>query len=332
MNTIMLANNIRQKAIVMALVSGNRRTIKAEELTARSAMGSKKNLLFSISSFYNIIKLNTMKLTIKTTLSLYFCFSFLIAQTGGDNYKVFNKLLNETDIEEHYSVSEIRKIFENPRLKQEPGVLERFNKKPEKIKTYKQYRGIFMTDQRLDGGVDFYFQHKELLNKIMIEFDIDPLILVTIIGIETNYGKRYAEYSVLNSLYTQAINLPKRASWATKEIADLLLYSKNQSSNPFELQGSYAGAFGYGQFIPSSFNRLSIDYNQDGKKDAYDWEDVLGSIAYYLTENGYPENNYNFSFRSPIWRSIRTYNRSDKYANTIIDFRNELSKKVFLSN
>ena len=109
------------------------------------------------------------------------------------------------------------------------------------------------------------------------------------------------------------------------------MYSKEQNINPFETRGSYAGAFGYGQFIPSSFNRLSIDYNQDGTKDPYNWEDVLGSIAHYLTENGYPKNSYNFSFRSPAWRSIRTYNRSDKYANTVIDFRNELSKKVFLS-
>ena len=176
-----------------------------------------------------------------------------------------------------------------------------------------------------------YFENKEMLNKIMLEFDIDPLILVTIVGIETNYGKKYAEYSVFNSLYTQIVNLPKRSSWATKELFHLLLYTKDQNISPFQLEGSYAGAFGYGQFIPSSFNKLSIDYNKDGKKDPYDWEDVLGSIAYYLTQNGYPKNDYNFSFRSPIWRSIRTYNRSDKYANTIIDFRNELSKKVFLS-
>ena len=85
------------------------------------------------------------------------------------------------------------------------------------------------------------------------------------------------------------------------------------------------------RFIPSSFNKLSIDYSGDGKKDPYNWEDVLGSIAYYLTENGYPEDNHNFSFRSQIWRSIRTYNRSDKYANTVIDFRNELSRRIFLS-
>ena len=210
-------------------------------------------------------------------------------------------------------------------------ILQRFNKKPEKIKTYKQYKAIFFTEERLNGGVDFYFKNKDLLNKIMLEFDIDPLILVSIVGIETNYGKRYAEYTVFNSLYTQIVNLPKRATWATKELYHLLLYSKEQNINPFQLEGSYAGAFGYGQFIPSSFNKLSIDYSGDGKKDPYNWEDVLGSIAYYLTENGYPEDNHNFSFRSQVWRSIRTYNRSDKYANTVIDFRNELSRRIFLS-
>jgi membrane-bound lytic murein transglycosylase B len=272
-----------------------------------------------------------VKLTIKITLYIYFCFSIAVGQAPGENYKVFNRLLNETRIEDYYSVNEIRTIFENPRLKEEPAVLKRFSKKPEKIKTYKQYREIFVTEERLGGGVDFYFKNKEMLNKIMLEFDIDPLILVTIVGIETNYGKKYAEYSVFNSLYTQIVNLPKRSSWATKELFHLLLYTKDQNISPFQLEGSYAGAFGYGQFIPSSFNKLSIDYNKDGKKDPYDWEDVLGSIAYYLTQNGYPKNDYNFSFRSPIWRSIRTYNRSDKYANTIIDFRNELSKKVFLS-
>ena len=65
-------------------------------------------------------------------------------------------------------------------------------------------------------------------------------------------------------------------------------------------------------------------------KDPYSWEDVLGSIAFYLTENGYPKNNYNFSYKSKAWRGIRTYNRSDKYANIIIDLRNEIAKNNFL--
>tara|TARA_Y100000389_G_scaffold35956_1_gene30560 strand:- start:6030 stop:6851 length:822 start_codon:yes stop_codon:yes gene_type:complete len=272
-----------------------------------------------------------MKLTIKTTLYLYFSFALCMAQGEGENYKVFNRLIQETKIEEHYTINELRKFFENPLLKVEPEILERFNKKPEKIKTYKQYRKIFVTEKRLNSGVEFYYKNKKILNTIMVEFDIDPLILVTIIGVETNYGKKYAEYPVFNSLYTQIIHLPKRSTWATKELFEFLVYCKEQNIDPFELEGSYAGAFGYGQFIPSSFNRLSIDYNKDGKKDPYSWEDVLGSVAYYLKENGYPDNNFNFSFRSPVWRSIRTYNRSDKYANAVIDFRNELSKKVFLS-
>ena len=117
-----------------------------------------------------------MKLNIKTTLYLYFCFSVLFGQEKGTNYKVFNKLINETKIEEHYSINEIRTIFENPALKEEPEVLQRFKKKPEKIKTYKQYKAIFFTEERLNGGVDFYFQHKNLLNKIMLEFDILSLI------------------------------------------------------------------------------------------------------------------------------------------------------------
>ena len=132
-------------------------------------------------------------------------------------------------------------------------------------------------------------------------------------------------------MYTQVLNLPQRKVWATKELFELLVYCKQAGVDPFELQGSYAGAFGYGQFIPSSFRSLSIDYNQNGKKEPYDWEDVLGSIAHYLKENRYPDDYNNFSFRSKSWQAIRTYNRSDHYANTVIELRNEIAKQVFLS-
>ena len=162
------------------------------------------------------------------------------------------------------------------------------------------------------------------------EFEIDPIVLVAIVGVETNYGSKTTEFSVINSLYTQAVKMPKRSSWATKEIAELLSFCSENDIDPFSLEGSYAGAFGYGQFIPSSFNRLSIDYSRDGKKDPFDWEDVMGSIAFYLTENGYPKNDYNFTYKSKAWKSIRTYNRSDKYANIIIDLRNEIAKNIFL--
>ena len=176
----------------------------------------------------------------------------------------------------------------------------------------------------------FYKKNKTLIAKIAKEFEIDPIVLVAIVGVETNYGLKTADHSVINSLYTQAMKMPKRSNWATKEIAELLIFCSENEIDPFSLEGSYAGAFGYGQFIPSSFNKLSIDYNGDGIKDPYSWEDVLGSIAFYLTENGYPKNDYNFSYKSKAWRGIRTYNRSDKYANIIIDLRNEIARNIFL--
>ena len=275
-------------------------------------------------------KFNTMKRTIKTMIIVFCVFMPLFGQ-GGENYKAFNRLLRQTDIENFYTVNELRSLFEDPLLVESQEVLDRFKRKPEKNKTYKEYKNIFLTEERIEKGVSFYLENKELFKKIMKDFGIDPLIIVAIIGVETNYGTRFAEHPVFVSLYTQATSLPQRRLWATKEMFELLVYCKEEGIDPFSVEGSYAGAFGFGQFIPSSFNKLSIDYNQNGKKEPYGWEDVLGSVAHYLKENGYPESYYNFSFRSKAWHAIRTYNRSDHYANTVIEFRNELARQVFLS-
>ena len=275
-------------------------------------------------------KFNTMKRTIKTMI-IVFCFFVPLLGQGGENYKAFNRLLRQTDIESFYTINELRALFEDPLLLESEEVLDRFKRKPEKNKTYKEYKNIFLTEERIEKGVSFYLENKELFKKIMKDFGIDPLIIVAIIGVETNYGTRFAEHPVFVSLYTQATSLPQRRLWATKEMFELLVYCKEEGIDPFSVEGSYAGAFGFGQFIPSSFNKLSIDYNQNGKKEPYGWEDVLGSVAHYLKENGYPENYYNFSFRSKAWHAIRTYNRSDHYANTVIEFRNELARQVFLS-
>ena len=272
-----------------------------------------------------------MKLTIKTTAYILFSSTFLFAQETGKNYAVFNDLIRHTEIESFYTVNELRRVFENPEVQEIEDVLSRFKRKPEKTKSYKEYRAIFLNEKRINDGVQFFFDNKIIFKKIIQDFKIDPLIVVAIVGVETGYGEIHAEYSVFNSLYTQALNFPQRKVWATKELFELLVYCKETGVDPFALRGSYAGAFGYGQFIPSSFRHLSIDYNQNGKKEPYNWEDVLGSIAHYLKENKYPDDYNNFSFRSKSWQAIRTYNRSDPYANTIIELRNELAKQVFLS-
>ena len=268
-----------------------------------------------------------MKINHIAKLSIIFYATTLLA---ADKEHIIKKIVAHTKDQRTPSTEYILNTFEDKRLQVDEQVVERFKNKPEKIKTYEQYKKIFFNEQRINGGIDFYKKNKTLIAKVAREFEIDPIVLVAIVGVETNYGSKTTEFSVINSLYTQAIEMPKRSTWATKEIAELLIFCSENEIDPFSLEGSYAGAFGYGQFIPSSFNKLSIDYNNDGKKDPYNWEDVIGSIAFYLTENGYPKNDFNFTHKSKAWRAIRTYNRSDKYANVIIDLRNEIAKNIFL--
>ena len=268
-----------------------------------------------------------MKINLIAKLSIIF---YATALLGAEEDHIVKNVVAYTKNQKNLSTEYVLRTFEDKRLQVNKDVIERFKNKPERIKTYEQYKKIFFNEQRIIGGVNFYKKNKSLISQVAKEFEIDPIVLVAIIGVETNYGLKTTEFSVINSLYTQAVKMPKRSSWATKEIAELLIFCSENDIDPFSLEGSYAGAFGYGQFIPSSFNKLSIDYDKDGKKDPFGWHDVVGSIAFYLVENGYPKNDFNFTYKSKAWKAIRTYNRSDKYANIIIDLRNEIAKNIFL--
>jgi membrane-bound lytic murein transglycosylase B len=132
---------------------------------------------------------------------------------------------------------------------------------------------------------------------------------------------------VFNSLYTQIHEMPRRAKWASKELAEFIKYCFNDQLDPQEIGGSYAGAFGYGQFIPSSFNNYSVDFNEDGVRQPYDWPDVLGSIANYLRRNGYKPNSTNYEKDGDIWKSIYAYNHSDNYVMAVLELTSEIKKR-----
>ena len=141
-----------------------------------------------------------MKLTIKTTLYVFFSSVFLFSQETGKNYVVFNNLIRHTDIENFYTINELRRVFEGPEVQELEGVLFRFKQRPEKTKSYKEYKAIFLNEKRINDGARFFFDNKEILKKIIQDFKIDPLIVVAIVGVETSYGEIHAEYSVFNSL------------------------------------------------------------------------------------------------------------------------------------
>ena len=122
--------------------------------------------------------------------------------------------------------------------------------------------------------------------------------------------------------------MPKRAKWASTELASYIEYCYKDNIEPQSIEGSYAGAFGFGQFIPSSFNRYAIDFDSDGIRSPHEWPDVLASMANYLVKNGYSLGENNFSKDSPNWKSIFRYNPSENYVNVILDLRVQLMEVV----
>jgi len=221
----------------------------------------------------------------------------------------------------------VREAFTHSDIKIHTEIAERFAKPYEK-KTWDVYRKIFVKESRIFAGAKFYQENSDLINMVAGEYKVDPFIVVTIAGIESNYGAHHSQFSVFNSLYTQIHEMPRRAKWASKELAEFIKYCFNDQLDPQEIGGSYAGAFGFGQFIPSSFNRYSIDFNEDGVRQPYDWPDVLASIANYLRRNGYNPNSNNYDRDGDIWKSIYAYNHSDNYVMAVLELKNEIKNQT----
>ena len=221
----------------------------------------------------------------------------------------------------------IKKAFSHSKLEIHKEIADRFARPYEK-KTWVEYRKIFVKESRIASGAKFYKENKKLISEISDKYSMDPFIIVTIAGVESNYGVHHSRFSVFNSLYTQIQEMPRRSKWATKELAEFLKYCFNDKLDPQEIGGSYAGAFGFGQFIPSSFTRYSIDYNNNGVREPYSWPDVLGSIANYLRMNGYESDSNNYEEDGDIWKSIYAYNHSDNYVMAVLELTEEIRKRA----
>ncbi len=220
----------------------------------------------------------------------------------------------------------VRETFSRPEVARREKVIERFNA-PYEAKPYDQYRKIFITPGRIEGGVVFLREKRKLIDAVSRKYGVDPFLLVSLAGVESNYGNSHKEYSVFNALYTIAYNYPRRSSWAAGELAQFLSWCYKDSLDPFSIYGSYAGAFGFGQFIPSSYNHYAVDFDGDGVRRPYDWPDVLGSMANYLVKNGYDSDSTDFSRKSKNWKAIYAYNHSENYVNVILELREEIKKK-----
>lgn len=160
--------------------------------------------------------------------------------------------------------------------------------RPAEAKPWYEYRGIFVTLARIEGGVRFWRDNEALLRRAEQEFGVAPEIIVAILGVETRYGGTTGKYRVLDALATLAFGYPPRASFFRGQLEALLLLAREEGINPAQVKGSYAGAMGLPQFIPTSYRAFAVDFDGDGRRDLLNSRaDAIGSVANYFKQHGW---------------------------------------------
>jgi membrane-bound lytic murein transglycosylase B len=160
--------------------------------------------------------------------------------------------------------------------------------RPATSKPWYEFRPLLVTRQRVTDGVAFWNNHAVTLARARREFGIPEEIVAAVIGVETNYGVQSGKHRILDALTTLAFDYPKRAAFFRAELEQYLLLSREQGVDVFSIKGSYAGAIGIPQFMPSSYRRYAVDFDNDGKIDlSGSPADAIGSVANYLKSYGW---------------------------------------------
>lgn len=177
--------------------------------------------------------------------------------------------------------SNLRRIMAEASYKQD--IIDKISRPAEGSMTWERYRRIFITDERIEAGVAFWKEHAESLSKISEESGVAEEIILGIIGVETYFGRIKGDYRVIDALYTIGFGYPKRGSYFKRELGKFLEMTTREGLDPLTIKGSYAGAMGYTQFMPSSYLAYAKSFDDDGSADLMnDPEDALASVANYL--------------------------------------------------
>lgn len=167
-------------------------------------------------------------------------------------------------------------------------VLTAISRPAERVLAWHEYQDIFLTEERIASGVEFWAENVGRIEAVSEIYGVPAQMIVAILGIETWFGTRMGSYRVLESLSTLAFAYPPRSRFFSNELEAFLLLARDEQLDPLGVLGSYAGAMGAGQFIPTSFRAYAVDGDSDGRRDLWaNWEDVLGSVANYFKVHGW---------------------------------------------
>ncbi len=179
--------------------------------------------------------------------------------------------------------TELNLVFESVEIKDD--IIKRITSPAEALPWYK-YRKIFMTDARINQGVQFWRENQQALKIAEQQYGVPAEIIVAIIGVESLYGQRTGQYRIIDALTTLAFAYPPRSQFFLGELEKFLLLCRDEHLNPLQPTGSYAGAMGVPQFMPSSFITYAADFDQDGRRDIWhNSGDVIFSVANYFAKH-----------------------------------------------
>src|SRR5580658_4034537 len=190
-------------------------------------------------------------------------------------------------VDEHsFKKRQLRKLLAGAQSR--PAILEAMDRPAEKAKLWYEYRPIFVSERRIREGTEFWVAHRQDLDRASIRSGVAPEYLAAILGVETYYGRLTGSYRVLDALSTLAFDYPARAKFFRDELEQYLLLTRDAHLDPLAIKGSYAGAMGAPQFMPSNYRRYAVDADADGRIDLWsNWADVCASVGNYLKEHGW---------------------------------------------
>ncbi|MFO1350685.1 MAG: lytic murein transglycosylase B [Gammaproteobacteria bacterium] len=174
------------------------------------------------------------------------------------------------------------------RIEPRADIIAKISRPAEQTKPWYAYRRIFLDQQRIFSGVTFWNTYRQALERANQVYGVPAEIIVAILGVETRYGEITGNNGVLEALSTLAFDYPKRADFFRQELEHYLLLTREENIDPLSLNGSYAGAMGLAQFMPSSYRSYAVDFDGDGHRDL--WRnpiDAIGSVANYLSKHGW---------------------------------------------
>jgi membrane-bound lytic murein transglycosylase B len=180
---------------------------------------------------------------------------------------------------------ELEAVFANVEIK--PNIIAILDK-PSTSRPWYQFRSSFYNERLLKSGVAFWQQHAATLQRAEQVYGVPPEMVVAILGIETNYGRNTGSFRLADALSTIAFNYPRRAEYFRGELTEFLKLAKEEGIDPLTLKGSYAGAMGLPQFMPSSFRKWAVDFDGSGHRDIWNnVDDAIGSVAHYFQLQGW---------------------------------------------